>query len=638
MLRGIHKASSTWLGKVVLGSVMLILVFSFAIWGIGDIFRGGFGRNDVAKIGGSEITIERFRQYYNEQLQQAGRQIGRPITPDQARALQLDKQFLGRLIAEVTLSEKARELRLGVSDAEITNRIVSDPAFRGPTGQFDQARFLALINQAGFTEGRFIAEQRQVMLRRQIAQSISGEMRVPTTALEVVNNYRNEKRAIDYIAFGPAQAGDIPAPTPEQLAAYFDARKALFRAPEYRKITLLTLSPAELAKPDAVSDADAKANYEQRKAQFGKPEKREVRQILFPTPEEAAAAREKIAKGASFDDVAKERGVNLSDTNLGLLTKADINAPAMAEAAFALKPGDVSQPVKNLFGTVLLTVGKIEPGEQKTYEEVAPQIKREIAESRARIQLGELRDKVEDEKASGATLAETAKKLGLKATIIEAVDRSGRGPDGKPIDALPKAPDVAAAAFGSDVGVDNEALQLPAGGYLYFETNGITPSREHTLEEVKDKVEAAWRDDEIAKRLAAKTTDLLLKLKNGNTLEQVAAEAGLTVQKGADLQRGKPGGFVPGKLVQAAFVSAKDAPSIAEGDKATERFIFKVTAVEDPKLDANSPEAKAIAATLLNGYADDVVGSYIARLENEYNVTINQAALSQVVGGTEPGS
>jgi len=636
MLRGIHKASSTWLGKAVMGTIMLFLIVSFAVWGIGDIFRGG-GRNEVAKIGGTEITTERFRQYYNERLRQVSQQLQRPITPDQARALGLDRQFLGQLIAEATLSEKARDMRLGISDAEVASRIRSDPSFRGPNGQFDPSRFAMILNQAGFSEARFVAEQREVTLRRQIAQSVSLNLRASATALEVVDRYRNQKRNVDYLTLGPAQAGDVAAPTPEQLSQYFEERKALFRAPEYRKITVLTLSPAELAKPDAVPDADAKAYYEQHKAQYGKPEKREIRQIIFPKAEDAAAARDKIAKGASFDDIVKERELKPEDTVIGMVARTDLIDPAVAEAAFSIKPGEVSQPVAGRFGTVLLTVGKVEAGEQKSYEEVAPQIKQEIATAQARSKLGDLRDKIEDEKASGATLAETAKKLGLTATVYEAVDRSGRGPDGNPIAGLPKAPDVVASAFASDVGVDNEALQLPTGGYLYFDVTGIVPSRERTLEEVKDKVAAAWRDDEIAKRLAAKATDMLIKLKSGSTLEQVAAESGLSVQKGVDLQRGKPGGFVPAKVVQAAFSAPKDVPGAVDGDKPSERYIYKVTAVEDPKPDPNSDAAKAIATSLETAYADDVIGEYIAKLEADYGVTINQATVNQVVGG-EPGS
>ena len=632
MLRGLHKASSTWLGKAVMAAVMGVIAISFAIWGIGDIFRG-FGRNAVATIGGTEISIEQFRQFYNDRLQQLGRQAGRPITPDEARARGLDRQLLAQLVAETTIDEQAKQLRLGIDSAEIAKRITSDPSFRGANGQFDRQRFEQIIRQAGFSESRFIEEQRRSMLRRQLAQSVTGDLKVPATALAALNQYQNEKRQIDYVALEAAQAGDVPAPTPEVLNKYFDERKTLFRAPEYRNITLLSLAPSDLAKPDAVTDTDAKAYFEQHKDSYGKPEKREVRQIVFQKPEEAADARERITKGAKFDDIAKERQLKDSDTDLGMVAKSDIIDPAVADAAFSLKPGETSAPVKGRFGTVLLQVGKIEPGEEKTYEQVAAQIKREMAESRAKSDVGNLRDKIEDERAAGSTLAETAKKLGIKSVSIEAVDRSGRGLDGKPVTGLPQTPNVISAAFASDVGVDTDPLQLPGGGYLYYDVTGVTPSRERPLEEVKDQVTARWRDDEIAKRLQAKADDLVGKLKAGTSFAQAASEAGLNVQTAKDLQRGKSGGFIPAKTIEAVFRTPKGTPATAEGGKETERFVFRVTDVVDPPFEAGTPQGQAITTTLQNSYTDDLVSEYIARLENDFGVTVNPSALNQVVGG-----
>ena len=632
MLRGIHKASSTWLGKAVMAAVMGVIAISFAIWGIGDIFRG-FGRNAVATIGGTEISIEQFRQFYNDRLQQLGRQAGRPITPDEARARGLDRQLLAQLVAETTIDEQAKQLRLGIDSAEIAKRITSDPSFRGANGQFDRQRFEQIIRQAGFSESRFIEEQRRSMLRRQLAQSVTGDLKVPATALAALNQYQNEKRQIEYVALEAAQAGDVPAPTPEVLNKYFDERKTLFRAPEYRNITLLSLAPSDLVKPDAVADTDAKAYFEQHKDSYGKPEKREVRQIVFQKPEEAADARERITKGAKFDDIAKERQLKESDTDLGMVAKSDIIDPAVADAAFSLKPGETSAPVKGRFGTVLLQVGKIEPGEEKTYEQVAAQIKREMAESRAKSDVGNLRDKIEDERAAGSTLAETAKKLGVKSVSIEAVDRSGRGLDGKPVTGLPQTPNVISAAFAGDVGVDTDPLQLPGGGYLYYDVTGVTPSRERPLEEVKDQVTARWRDDEIAKRLQAKADDLVGKLKAGTSFAQAASEAGLNVQTAKDLQRGKSGGFIPAKTIEAVFRTPKGTPATAEGGKETERFVFRVTDVVDPPFEAGTPQGQAITTTLQNSYTDDLVSEYIARLENDFGVTVNPSALNQVVGG-----
>src|SRR5450631_4904045 len=189
MLRGIHNATSTWLGKGIMAVIMGGLIISFAIWGIGDIFRG-FGLNSALKIGNTEISTEQFRQYYNDRLQQLGRQVGHPITPDQARAAGIDRQVLSQLVAETTLDEQAKALRLGISNAEIAGRITNDPNFRGLNGQFDRSRFVDIIRQAGFTETRYVDEQRRVTLRRQIALSVSGDIHVQAAALNAINQFQ----------------------------------------------------------------------------------------------------------------------------------------------------------------------------------------------------------------------------------------------------------------------------------------------------------------------------------------------------------------------------------------------------------------------------------------------------------------
>jgi len=633
MLRGIHKASGSWLGKLIMAAVMGVLVISFAIWGIGDIFRG-FGLNSVAKVGHTEISLEQFREFYNDRLRQISRRIGKPITPEQARGLGIDRQLIGQLIAETTLDEQARNLRLGLADTEIARLIMNDPNFRGVDGKFDRDRFALLIRNAGFSEGRYVAEQRSVLLRREIAQTISGGLRVPTPMLTAINQYQNETRSIDYVTLGAAQAGDIPAPTPEQLTKYFDERKVMFRAPEYRKVALLSLTPADVADPAKISDADTKAYYEQHKENYGTPERREVEQMVFPNAGEAAAARAHIDKGTSFADLAKERGLEDADINLGMVKKSDIIDPAVAEAAFALKPGEASQPVPGAFGTVLLAVGKIEPGSQKGFEEVAPQIKREIAENRAKSAIGPLRDKIEDDRAAGSTLPETAKKFGLKSVTIDAVDRSGRRPDGSYVADLPKTPDAAAAIFATNVGVDNDALSLPAGGFLWYDVLGVTPSHERNLDEVKDQAATRWHDDEVAKRLQGMAGDMLGKIKLGSTLAQLATETGAKVETASGLKRASPTEHTPAKVLQAVFVAAKGAAGAAEGSTPDQRVVFTVTDVAEPKLDPNAPDTKKIETSLQNSYADDVIGEYLGRLEKDIGVTLNQTAINQIIGGT----
>src|SRR5439155_17069096 len=155
MLPGMRKASSNWLGKPIMAVVMGVLIVSFGVWGIADIFRG-FGQSTLAKIGHTEISAEAFRQIYNDKLQQLGRQFGRPLTPDQARSFGLDRQVLQQTIAEAALDEEARRLRLGQSDHQIRQHIKNDPNFKGVGGNFDPNRFQAVIRNIGYTEQPYV--------------------------------------------------------------------------------------------------------------------------------------------------------------------------------------------------------------------------------------------------------------------------------------------------------------------------------------------------------------------------------------------------------------------------------------------------------------------------------------------------
>src|SRR5215468_2428840 len=535
MLRGLRKASSNWLGKAVMAAVVGFLVISFAIWGIGDIFRG-FGRSTVAKIGHTEITIEQFRTLYNDRLQQYSRQIGRPISADQARATGLDRAAIRQIFSEILLDERVHALGLALSDAEVAKQITNDPGFRGPNGQFDRFRFEQIIRNAGYTEPRFVAEQRRQSLRRELAGTIASGLSAPRTLVEAANRYENEQRSIEYVLLDRALAGEIPPPPPEVLARYFEERKTQFRTPEYRKLVIVSLIPGEQARWIEVSDADLKRAYEERRARYVTPERRHILQIDFPNAEAASAAAERIAKGASFTEIAKELGKSEKDIDLGTVTKAALIDRAVADAAFGLKEGEVSAPVQGRFGTVLVQVLKIEPEQVRPFEQVAGELKQELAAARAKSEIFDLYNKIEDARAEGKPLAEAAATLKLEARTVE-VDRAGRDPAGTPVK-LPDAQRLLAAAFTTDIGVERDPLQFE-DGYIWFDVVGTSPSRERSFDEVKDQVEARWREQEITARLDAKATAMLDKLKAGETLAQVAATDHLKVANLGGLKRGK---------------------------------------------------------------------------------------------------
>jgi peptidyl-prolyl cis-trans isomerase D len=629
MLRGLRNASSNWLGKVVMAAVVSFLVISFAIWGIGDIFRG-FGRSTVAKIGRTEVTIEQFRAFYNERLQQLSRQLKRPIGMDQARAMGLDRLILGQLVAEMVLDEKARQLGLNLSDAEVARQITADPAFAGPSGQFDRFRFEQTIRNAGFTEAGYVAEQRRRLLRRELAGTIASGTPAPKALIEAANRYENEQRSIEYVLLERALAGDTPSPSPEVLTKYFEERKNLFRAPEYRKLVIVSLIPSEQAQWIEISDADLQRAYEDKRARYTTPERRRIQQIAFANTQEAESAAQRIAQGATFVDVAKELGKSEQDIDLGTVAKAGLIDRAVAEAAFALKEGEVSPVVQGRFGPVLLRVIKIEPEQVRSFQDVAGELKQELAMARAKAEVLALYDKIEDARAEGKTLAEAAQSLKLPARTIDAVDRSGRDPSGTPVN-LPDQQRLLEAAFTTEVGVERDPLQV-LDGYVWFDVVGITPSHERTLEEVKQQVEQRWREQELASQLAARAAELLEKLKNGSTMAEAAAADHLKVEQLSGLKRGQASGPLSAAGVEAVFRAAKDAVGKADAVQPGEQVVFRVTEVTRPAFDPQSDEGKRLIETLNRGLADDIAGEYIGQLENEIGVTINQSALNQVTG------
>jgi peptidyl-prolyl cis-trans isomerase D len=630
MLRGIRKASSNWLGKTIMSVVMGVLILSFGVWGIADIFKG-YGQSSLARVGGTEITTEQFRQLYTDKLQQIGRQFGRPLTSDQARAFGLDRQVLQQVIAETALDEDARRKGLGVSDAEVMKQITADPNFKGTNGAFDASRFQQLIRSLGYTEQRYIAEQRKVSLRRQVAGTVTAGIEPPKTMIEMLSRFQNEARTIDYVKLDAAQAGTVDAPSPEALAAYFEDHKAQFRAPEYRKIAFVVMTPEEMAKWSVVSDDDAKKAFELSKAKMSTPEQRQIAQISFPSAEEAQAARNKLSDTFSFDDLARERGLKPADIDLGMVTKAGIIDPSVADAAFSLAPDAISQPIKGQFGTVLVKVGKVQPGTEPSYDSVAAQVKRDLAVERARAAVADMHNKMEDERGGGASVLDAAKKLGLTAVTIDAVDRSGRAPDGQPVAGIPVGADIISQAFTSDVGVDNDALQV-GGGYVWFDVLGITPSRERPLDEIKDQVAARWHDDQISGRLRIKATEMVEKLGTTGKLADQASAAGLTVATSAPFKRDGTVAGLPSGVTEAAFRTAKDAAGMAAGASSAEWIVFRVTGVTDPAVDMASDDVKKLKETLQRGLTDEQVAQYVGKIESEIGTSINQDAVAVATG------
>lgn len=633
MLEGLRAVQNTWLGKSILAVIMGFIVVSFAIWGIGDIFRG-IGSNQVAQVGSITISATAYRQAYQTELQNLQQRARRPITNEEAHRFGLDSEVLSRLISDAVLDDQAQSLGLGISNAQIAKAIRSDPTFAGPSGSFDRSRFEAVLRDNGFNEQTFVREQRHVYLRQELVQAIVGDLVVPRASLEALHRFQSETRSLDYMVLPASAVGPVPAPDEATLQTYFNAHAQSFNAPQYRKLVVLTLSPSALAKPDDISDADARKLYDEVKDQrFGTAERRTVQQIVFPNEEEAAAASARIKAGARFSDLLSERKLESKDVDLGTVTKSQLFDKAVADAAFSLPQDGTSEPVKGAFGPVLVHVAAIQPGSVKPFSDVSAALKHEIATQRAAGTLRDLHDKIEDARSSGKTLTEAAKSVGLDTRTIDGVDASGLDKAGKPVEGLADREALLHAAFASDVGVDNDTVQGRDGSQTWFEVAAVEPAHPRTLDEVKPQVEAAWRNEETAKRLADKAAELVKALDGGQTLEQVAASLGnLPLAHEGNVKRGGAPGLSSEVVTKAFDVPVGAAGSAAKGDDA--RVLFKVLDSVVPPLDPQAPETAQLEDRYRTSLSEDVLGSYLAKVGSKLGAKVNQEAVRNAAGAS----
>lgn len=626
MLEALRKGAGTWVAKVFIG----LLVLSFGVWGVADIF-GNYGARTLAKVGDREIGQEEFRTQLQVQLRRFGAQLNRSLTLEEARLLGIDNQVLSQLVSQAALDQKAAEMHLGISDKAIVEAIAKQPAFRDVSGNFNRDSFLQVLRASGMTEQQFIASQRSSVVRNQIIQTVASGVHVPKVLLEAADRFRNEQRVLSYVVL-PADKANVPSePTPEQVSGYYEAHKDEYMAPEYRKLAVLVADPAEVAKSIKIEDADLKAYYDANQSRYRIEEQRKVQQIPFPDEAAAQAAHEKIKGGASFADIVKERGLSEKDVDLGNVTKEGLADPAVADVAFALGKDEVSAPVKGQFGTVIVTVTDITPGVVTSFEEARSAIETTLAQEQALQQVLELHDKVEDERAGGSSLAEIGQKLKMAYREIEAVDRQGKAPDGKDVENLPGGTEMLSQAFGSPQGVEHDPVETSDQGFAWFNVLGVTQSRQKPLEEVRDQVAADWKKDATREALSKLAQEIIDKVRGGETLEKIATDLGLEVKASEPFKREGSAADLPRAAIQQAFsMNVNDLGSAAIADKEA-RAVFQLARIEAPST-LNEEAAKALSQVYEGQMEEDAIIEYVTGIRDSYGVTINQALFDEITG------
>ncbi|HMM14139.1 MAG TPA: SurA N-terminal domain-containing protein [Parvibaculum sp.] len=625
MLDSLRRGASGWLAKIMMG----LLVVSFAVWGIADVFSG-YSTDEVAKVGKESITLPQFERELDSQMKQFSQRLGQPITRDQAKQYGLVSAALTRLIALSALDSGAHRMGLAVGDEAVAQNITSDPSLKGPFGKFDPQEFRQALAQAGVSESAFIADRRNFMVRQQINDVMGLGVGVPTALLDAFSTYQQETRVASYMILPPEAVGTIAEPDEKTLAAYHQKAAIHFTVPETRDFSLMVLEPKDLMSTIAISDADLQKTYEQRRAEFDVAEKRMVEQIPFATDDAAKAALELLRKGHPLDEILEGLGLDKSDVSLGLVTRAQMISPAVADAAFALKPNEYSEPVKGPLGPVILHVTEIQPGKVSTFEEAKDKLRKMLADEQARSAIYDVQNSIEDARAGGASLEEIAEKNHLKVVRFSGVSIKGLTLDGKKPEGLPEYKNLIETVFRSEAGDQIPPGDTGEGGYYWLRVDDVKPQQLEPLDKVRDKVVKLWKSEKRKADLEVMAQKLVERGDKGESFDKLAGELGRTVLISPEIKRYSQSDTFSRVAVTRLFAAPKGGFTYGPVGFGESLIIMQVKTINDPKPDPKSAEYKKLHDDMLDSLQTDMITTTVGDLEQRLGVKLNLALLQRV--------
>ena len=623
MLQAIRSRAGSYVVKILFA----LLILTFGVWGIGDIFRSRGSDTVVATVGDHSIRAEELQTALRRALEQLSARFGSAIDLQQAKQLGLVDQTLAQLIDRSLIDQEVARLGLDISDDQIRNVITANPSFKGSGGRFDRTLFGAVLAANNLTEDQYVALLRRDIPRNDLLHAVTAGAAAAQPVVDLLYRYRNEKRTADIVALPTAGVADVGQPSEDELKAFYDKHPDLFRAPEYRGFTLVSLDPADIAKDIEIPEAKLKEEYDQRQDELQIPERRDVEQILASSEEKAKEAEAALATGKDWREVATTIAGQDADTiDLGLMRRAEMPS-ALGEVAFELPLNKPSDPVKTPLGWHILRVVKIEAPVTQTFDEAKPKLEAELARQEAVDRIYKVANKVDDALAGGATLGDAAEKFGLKTTGVEAVDVGGHDPQDKPVTLPVSAGDILKLAFATQEGQTSRVTETPDGAIFALHIDKIIPSQVRPLDEVKDKAVGAWQAERKRDVVTKRAEELAAAVTPGSRLTSVAAAKGLKATTSPPFTRHPENdSAVPPVLVGKLF-AAKPGEVVTASD-ATGSYVAQLDEVQRPE-EVSQTAAAGLSRELDNAQQVDLAEEFTRALRARFPVEIHREALDR---------
>lgn len=632
MISAFRRYLETW----VVRGFFLIMVVAFVVWGIGDVVRDVGHPTWVAKVDGQTIEGPVFQAQYQRALNQAIARMPQGQNVSAALRTEIGNSTLQQMIAQAAMDQQLRRLRVVTPDAAVRNAIFALPAFHDPQGKFSRQTMLQVLQNNGLTEQDLVSLVRNELSQRQVLGALaSGGAAPPSEALALFQE-QYEKRSADTVTF-PFDSETAPAPTSAQLQRWYDNHPWLYRVPELRRIKAIVLSPQTLAADIPITARQVHDEYEQRKAEYVTPAKRSAEVVSATDEARAKALAAQWQAGADWTAMqaaAKKDGA--SAVELDDATQQEFPDAALARAVFAAAVGQVSPPVKGALGWYVLKVTKATPGTEKTFDQVKDQLRQRILTEKATDLMYDRANKIENLLGNGTPFDQLPGNLGLVG-VAGTLDAKGDTEQGTPAP-IPGPPAlrqaIVAAAFRLQKGDVPELteVQTPSvGGSAYYAVSvqDIIPPAEKPFAEVKQQVLADWTAHQKRHAAEEKAARLLTAVKDGKSLADAAAAAGMTVSHTPLVTRDVASQDMPPRLVNILFSLRLKQPTMVATKDA---FLVAVPAwIQIPQPTSAPGEYDALDDSVNASVGSDIAEIYQQAVRDRAHPRINKANYDSIV-------
>lgn len=513
------------------GVKSLSKTFVWILMGMLIVGLAGFGAvnfsgsvTSVAHVGNQTVSIDAYARELQQEQRAFQAQTGQTLQMAQMRELGLDQAVLGRLVALAAIDNEVEQLGLSIGDENLQREVVEIDAFHDINGEFDRETYRFALEQAGLSEAEFEADLRAEAARTLVQGAIMAGVQMPLTLTETLTGYIAARRSFTWVQLTPADLETaVPAPDEDTLRSFYDANTDMFMLPETKQITIASVTPDMLVDEIDLEESALRDLYEQRADEYRTPERRLVERLVFADEASAADAKAQLeVNGTTFELLVQDRGLQLSDIDLGDLTRADLGDAA--EQVFAAPVGSVVGPLPSDLGPALFRInGRLEARETR-FEDAEPELRDELASDRARRLIEAQAENIDDLLAGGATLEELAKETDMELTRIDWTADLSEG-----IAAYDTFRSVAEAVAEGDF---PEVEFLEDGGLFALRLDGTLPERPQPYADARPRVEQAWLRAQTESGLRNQAETLLADLESTSDFAatglQVNTESGLT--------------------------------------------------------------------------------------------------------------